>query len=482
MALTVRCLALVASLIAAGTANAAPPAQQWFTVLLDGRKIGSFETTREERGETVTTTQSLELVLDRVGTRIALGSTESSVETRSGAPISFRNATRLSDHETVTEGRVDGDHVEVTISGAGGSQQRTIEWPRGALLAEGQRLAIARAGLAAGSRHSLLTFQPSTLTSVRVDGTVGAAERLELPGGARMLVPVEQVIAFPGASMTSRVWIDAQQAVHKMTMPLMGVDLVLLACDRACATAPNQGTDVFERTVARAPRALSEQERSGVMRHTLSARNGGALSLPTTDEQQVRREGDHWIVTIHDQAGAGHQPPPVAADRAANDWLQSTEPEVIALAARATDGATTPRERMQRLEAFVRDYIRIKSLDVGYASALEVVRTPEGDCTEHAVLLAALGRASGIPTRVVDGLAYAPGFGGKGDVFVPHAWIQAWVDGRWRGYDAALGGFDSAHIALATGDGDPWHFYAGLDMLGRIRIERSDSVPARTVP
>lgn len=480
MALLLRCLALAGAIIAAPAACAAPPAQQWFTVLLDGRKIGSFEATREERAGTVTTTQSLELVLDRAGTRIALGSSETSVETPTGEPISFRNATRLSDQETVTEGRVEGDHAEVTIRGAGGSQPRRIDWPRGALLAEGQRLATARAGLAPGSRHSLLTFQPSTLTSVRIDGTVGAAERVDLPGGARTLVPIQQVIAFPGASMTSRVWIDAEQAVHKMTMPLMGVDLVLLACDRACATAPNQGTDVFERTLARAPRALSTQELSGTMRHTLVARDGGALALPTTDEQQVRREGDRWIVTIRDEAEAGHQAPPVADDRAPNDWLQSTEPEVVALAARATAGAATAGERMQRLEAFVRDYIRTKSLDVGYASALEVVRAPEGDCTEHAVLLAALARASGIPTRVVDGLAYAPGFGGRDQVFVPHAWVQAWTDGRWRGYDAALDGFDAAHIALATGDGDPWHFYAGLDMLGRIRIERSDSVPVDT--
>ena len=40
-------------------------------------------------------------------------------------------------------------------------------------------------------------------------------------------------------------------------------------------------------------------------------------------------------------------------------------------------------------------------------------------------------------------------------VFVPHAWVQSWVDGRWESYDAALRRFDTAHIALATGDGDP---------------------------
>ena len=479
----IACLLSATCTLLASTARAEPPQQQWFTVLLDGRKIGSFEATRREDAGTVTTTQTLELVLDRVGTRIALGSSEASIETRGGEPLAFRSATRLSGSESVTDGLVKGDTVDITVKGGGASQRRSIEWPKGALLPEGQRLAAARAGLAPGTHHELLTFQPSTLSTIMVGSTIGAPERVELPGGARSLVPVAQTIAFPGAPMKSRVWIDAEQSIHKMTMPLMGVELVLLACDRACATAPNQGTDVFERTLARAPRAIGGQELDGTLRHTLATRDGGApLSLPETDEQQVRRDGDRWLVTISRDGAAGRQSPPEAADLQPNDWLQSSAPELVALARRATANATTPQARMQRIEAFVREYISTKSLDVGYASALEVVNAPEGDCTEHAVLVAALGRASGIPTRVVDGLAYAPGFGGKDEVFVPHAWAQAWVDGRWRGYDAALDGFDAGHIALATGNGDPWHFYAGLDMLGRIRIERSEALSTRAAP
>ncbi len=129
---------------------------------------------------------------------------------------------------------------------------------------------------------------------------------------------------------------------------------------------------------------------------------------------------------------------------------------------------------MQSLEDFVRGFIRNKDLSVGYASALEVAKNPEGDCTEHAVLLAALGRALGIPTRVVDGLVYVDYYAGGEHVFVPHAWAQAYVDGRWRSFDAALHGFDAGHIALSVGDGDPWRFYAGFNTLGRLRIESID--------
>ncbi|MCB1643506.1 MAG: hypothetical protein KDI37_17380, partial [Xanthomonadales bacterium] len=75
---------------------------------------------------------------------------------------------------------------------------------------------------------------------------------------------------------------------------------------------------------------------------------------------------------------------------------------------------------------------------------------------------------------VLTGFARVEQFAGADQVFVPHAWMEAWVDGGWRGYDAALGGFGSGHIALAVGDGDPTRFYATLDLLTRLRVDTAE--------
>lgn len=463
-------------------AHAAPPVEQWFTVLLDGRKIGSFESQREVREGAVMTRQTLDLVLDRAGSPVALRSTETATETIDGKPLAFGSASKLSGSESVVEGRVRDGNVEITTRNGGETRQRRMPWPTDALLPEGLRLAGIHAGLRAGTRYHALAFQPSSLDAAEVSSVVQAPEDIELPSGRLRLSPVEQTIAFPGAPMKMRAWVDAEQTVHKLSMPIMGVELTLMACDRACAGAPNQPSDVFERTLMRSPRPLAHAELQGTVRYTLAPRNhGAALNLPQTDEQRSKRSGEDWIVTVSRDAHASTLGEPQPDDFRPNDWLQSTAPEVVQLAHRAVGTAQAPRERMQRIETFVRGYIRDKNLDVGYASALEVVRNPVGDCTEHAVLVAALGRALGIATRVVDGLAYAPGFAGKDQVFVPHAWAQAFVDGRWQSFDAALPGFDAGHIALSSGDGDPWRFYAGLDMLGRIDLKRAEAIaePAR---
>jgi hypothetical protein len=115
--------------------------------------------------------------------------------------------------------------------------------------------------------------------------------------------------------------------------------------------------------------------------------------------------------------------------------------------------------------------VRKKDLTVGYATAAEVATARQGDCTEHAVLAAAMCRAAGIPAQVVTGLAYVGEFAGRKNVFVPHAWFRAWIGGQWIDYDAALRRFDAGHIALMAGDGDPGEFFGAIGTLGQFRIE-----------
>jgi hypothetical protein len=94
------------------------------------------------------------------------------------------------------------------------------------------------------------------------------------------------------------------------------------------------------------------------------------------------------------------------------------------------------------------------------------------DCTDAAVLLAAFGRAAGIPTRVASGLVYSrESYHGVSNVFMPHSWTLAWVDGKWRSFDLALDDFDSTHIALTIGDGDERSVLAAGQLAGLLNWE-----------
>ena len=469
--------AFIALLLAATplAASAAPSDDTWMTVLLDGRKIGNMHMVRRVEDGRVITSQSLSVELARAGIKVGLSSSETDTETRDGKPLSFEARSSISGIESVTSGIVrDNGTCDVTTSVGGSQQTRTIPWPKGALLAEGLRLAESKTSLKAGEKFTELAFQAESVDVVEVSTTVGHAESIDLPDGPRKLVRIEQLIKLPGTPTTSVAWVNADQDIQKMTMPVMGYELTMLACSKACAHAPNQSADILTHALAPAPVAITADElHRGVVISLSSTQAGVPLSFASTDEQHVQKTATGVDVRIAPVTAGAHdtESPPQPADSKPNDWLQSEAPEVRELAKRGVGDAKDPLAQMQNLETFVRGFIRNKNLSVGYASALEVAKNPEGDCTEHAVLLAALGRSMGIPTRVVDGLAYTNYYAGVDHVFVPHAWAQAWINGQWQSFDAALLGFDAGHIALSVGDGDPWRFFSGLETLGHMRID-----------
>lgn len=456
-------------------AHAALPAQtDWMAVLLGGRKVGHIEIERERKDGVLTTTQTLALDLSRSGKPIHLGNMDRSIEGSGGKPLGFAARTQMSSMDSTVEAHPDdAGHYLVTTTVGGQTRTSLMGWPSDALLAEGQRLATLAAGRQPGTSYRLREFDPSSQQVVDVRVAVLGDETVALPGGAMRLSHQRQTLALVHGRQTLDLWVDHQGIARKGLMNLLGQPLEMLTCDRACALAPNQPVDMLRAATIDSPRWLPLYVRSVPMRYRVHVSGHIGRSFITTDEQQVTAlGGDDWMIDVGG-AHAGRQAPPQPADSEPNAWLQSDAPAIRRLAARAVGGAHGDLQRMRRLRQFVSGYITGHGLDVGYASALEVLDSREGDCTEYAVLLAAMARAQRIPARVVSGMVYADRFAGNARQFIPHEWVQAWVDGRWQSFDAALRHFDSTHLALASGDGDPWHFAATTQLFGNLHIRQA---------
>jgi transglutaminase-like putative cysteine protease len=209
------------------------------------------------------------------------------------------------------------------------------------------------------------------------------------------------------------------------------------------------------------------------------------LKVPSTDNQSVRQEpAGTVIVTVQPVVPAeGARFPYKGKDEAILEalkparFVQSDRKEIIKLAQRAVGSTKDAGEAVKNIEAFVANYIENRSLSVGYASAAEVATSKQGDCSEFAVLTAAMCRAVGIPAQVVVGIAYVQEWGGLMNGFGGHAWVQAYVGDKWVGLDAAFkgagrGGYGPGHITLAVGNGDPEDFFNLLGTIGRFDIDK----------
>jgi transglutaminase-like putative cysteine protease len=160
---------------------------------------------------------------------------------------------------------------------------------------------------------------------------------------------------------------------------------------------------------------------------------------------------------------------------AATRFVQIDDARVREHATRAAAGQTDRVKIALRMERYVHEKLAKKNFSTALASAAEVARSLEGDCTEHAVLLAALLRAKKIPSRVAVGLVYVA----NGQSFGGHMWTEAFLNGCWVPLDATLGegGIGAGHIKMAQSslaDDAPapvGAFLPLLNVLGNVEIE-----------
>ncbi len=107
------------------------------------------------------------------------------------------------------------------------------------------------------------------------------------------------------------------------------------------------------------------------------------------------------------------------------------------------------QRRVACLEQLVYEFIESKSLAYGFAGVNEVLTSQAGDCTEHALLLVALLRKLGIPSRLAYGLILTEGG------LIGHAWSEAFIAGRWCWLDPSFPRGEPYGLKIRLGTLDP---------------------------
>ncbi len=474
-------------LLAAGYAPAwAEQEAEYLAVFMQGKKVGHAIHVRAVEGDEVTTSEEVSITISRLGIPITVRMTETSVETTTGRPLRFESVQFLGAMKMTVSGTVRDDGVvEVTNSSMGMQQKSTMDWPEGAVMAEGLRRMTLEKGLTPGAEYRMRIFNAGIMQAIDVVVSIGAKQEVDLLGRVVKLTEVTSTLVMPGAGrVSSTSYVDDDMRALKSNMLIAGIDVEMISCARQFALGDNDVLELIGAMFIDSPAPLRDPRSASAITYWLGPTDAEEFTIPTMDNQQAERldDGTIKLVVRPVPSPAGGTFPYEGDDRALLEavaptrFLQSDRKEIIELARKAVGDARDAAEAARRIETFVADYIDDKNLSVGYASAAEVAASRQGDCTEFAVLTAALCRAVGIPAQVVVGVAYVDDFAGH-QGFGGHAWAQAYIAGRWVGLDAAFksggrGGYGPSHIALAAGNGDPAEFFNIAGALGRFKIER----------
>jgi hypothetical protein len=376
---------------------------------------------------------------------------------------------------TRTQARITGDRAEIVRQTNSDRRTMSVALPPGVRFDGGGAL-IAAWDPAHPSR---LEFDNFSLDAMGVEHVVivPAPGGPDPDGGFSLLRT-----RYDGGALraVARLRFDRAHRVVEVVQPMFGTSTTIRPADREAALRPFPPYHVVPNSMIPSPFRISDEAAQGHIRYRFSFAEGLAFAVPQTAEQRASATGEGVTVDICADCGPGLPTDPAYLADASRPtaWLQSDRPEVRAIAAPVA-GWHSGARKMQALLVRARPYLA--TLDfAGHYSALDTIRRRAGDCTEAAVLLAALGRAAGIPTRVANGLVYSrQRYHGVSNAFLPHSWTLAYVDGAWRSFDLALDAFDATHIALTVGDGDARSIQAAGQLASLLHWDEMSEVRLR---
>lgn len=462
--------------------------KEYFAIFIDGQKVGHAVHTREQTENQVRTTDEVNLTITRLNMPISITTIETSIETPSGKPLGFETVQNMSFMQTRIIGKVNPDGmVDVTTISGSGRKAQQMKWPEGALLAEGLLLMQKKQDLNQVTQYSVKIFSPTTLQALETQVSVGDKKSIDILGRALSLIEViTKTNVFMAGEIVTTTYVDENLRTLKTITPMMGMKLEMISCPKEFALGENTQIDLFSRAFITSPQTIKNINSAKSIRYYLKPKQDQSeISIPSTDNQIVKNQPDGTIiVTVKPikkvspaKIGYDGSDEEVLTSLQPSRFVQSDDPNIKDTAKKVVGNIKDAHKAAIEIKKFVSGYIENKNLSVGYASASEVLQTREGDCTEFAVLTAALCRAAGIPARVAVGIAYVDDFMELKNVFGGHAWTEVYINGKWIGLDSAFkasgrGGYGPGHIALATGSGDLEGFFGLLFNLGQFEIEK----------
>lgn len=474
---------------------------RWYVLRMQDQRAGWLHDRRDATPGSITSTTELRFELKRGETVVVVSLQAEFVETPEGKPVSMKLVQTLGAHPSTESFTFTPEGIDVVTDSAAGKRTASRALPDGQWLTPAAASRFIRQRLEAGAKEiKVRTIDPTSgVEPILYTNTV--LERTQTQALGKTVPAIKwRVLTDRRPEVGTVEFVDERGVPIRSETSLGDLKIEVILADRELALAKIDAPEMLLSTLVRPDHPIGRPRQAASARFVLSiADDAGALKdLPAGPAQRVEPRPDGSVLVTVDAAG-GLLPPDKDAPGdeylAESMMLPSDDPIVRQLAERAAGSipATEPGRRAESMRRFVYSHIKQKDLGVGFASAAEVARTKAGDCTEHAVLLAAMLRAQQIPARVVSGLIYAEQFEGARDIFGYHMWTQAWVKadgvsggGRWVDLDATLGpqrAFDATHIALAVSalaDGETTNTMVTLvPLLGRlhIRVEHVEQEP-----
>ncbi len=485
IALTCVCLLTNIAAFAQEVDSAKDPGfeQSWQLLTMQGQRIGyatssSREVTRNGVNviETDTTTM---MKMQRFGQTISIKQVLHVEETPEGKFLGFTSVMdNPPNSRTSTIGEIDGDVMQLTNKAGESARESTVTGMNELVSPAWADKYLESPGLKIGESVEFETYEPQMgkKTTIKLE-RLADQETKVFSGEMQTLkrIVLTQTV-LPGVK--TEMYLDDKNNAVKTVIPLMGMVAYEVSEEEALKAPTGEEVDFALDTLVKVDQIDAPHQAKEIV-YRIEVEGANVPGLFTDDDtQDIKVIDDNEIdLTVRALKPVDSN---VKQATVENEYLKSSlfleckAPAIVAMAEAGDDNQTAPAQIATALESYVQQVVKEKNFSTSMATALEVANSKAGDCSEHAVLLAALLRAKNIPSRVVVGFVYSQ----PHSAFVGHMWTEAWLSNQWIPLDGTLGqgGIGAGHLkvttsSLADDNASPGaDFIPLMHLLGRTKI------------
>ncbi|MBN1412861.1 MAG: transglutaminase domain-containing protein [Spirochaetales bacterium] len=433
--------------------------ESWMEVYMLGDKIGYMHSFREDtvfQGQKAYAYKNeMYMKINRFNVNMESYNVDIYYTDPAYKPLGFHFNREMTGMKNKTfTGIIAGDKLDLTITEGQATGTEVLSLPDNFMCEESMTEQLLSEGFKAGMKRNFSIYSDVDSDFISIDLEVLGNKGIEINGETKDAFEVKYTYK-SSVPYTALSYLSEEGETLRMDMSGLGISLV--RSDRETAESEFSGLRMLSTTVKSDKillnsGAIRRLEINVVSREELDENffinDAFQKAIPTDN-------GFHLIVESAGKSGkfTGTLPLPekekgdLLPYLESSDMIQSKDAGIIKLA-----GEIAPDEKniailSRKISRKVRQVLS-PSYELGFASALEALEQGKGDCTEYAMLFAALARARGIPVKVCFGMVYT-GWNG----FMFHAWNEVFA-GDWLPVDSALGQdeVDATHIAIFKGE------------------------------
>ncbi len=488
------CLLCVAATLVRQS-SAAAASTTWYGMFMNGRKIGFLTATQDTVNENgrerkrLTTRSSVTLTM--MGTTLTQETDLITVMDASLRPLRQQYTIVSGGSTTRIQATFAPKEVRCVVEAGGSPSTRVIPIPPGAVIAADTGLPGVSETLRVGTRSTVYSLNPLTVSLDKTTVFVEARVRAELAGVQYDAFRV--VTTTPLGKATGLQTSDGE--LLWATLPLQMAVYRMSEQDAAKTDAPVPAHAEMGETPASGASEPDREEDFAALTAIVpdkpipSPRTTRRLVLdlgglpsdvkPLADARQAvaslgRKQVNGHSLTYRYTISAAKPPTrgvklPVKSGSLSRyvrsgPYLDLDRVEVRTLARRLRDPGGDTAQTASRIRAWIHGNM---TADYGIGtprSACDILSRRRGVCRDYATLFTAIARAAGVPTKAVGGIVYADGR------FYYHAWAECWV-GAWIPFDATLPSdfVDATHVKFS--EGEPTDMMQVFRIIGKLTVK-----------